>query len=485
MSVERTGPLSGDTGLTVCVDVGSTWTKAALVDTEAGSMVARVQHRTTLPGTTSGAAPHSDVLEGVDRCVALLCARHPAARGAEVLACSSAGGGLRIGVVGNEALVTAEAGRRVALSSGGHVVAVVAGAAFPGPPDLASLEAAEPDVVLLVGGTDGGDPEVLLRCARALADRARSDRAPGDRPWPVVVAGNRDAAAEVSDLLTAAGTPCTVTANVLPQIGVLDPGPARRAVREVFLSHVIGGSELSTGPRFAELVRGATPDVVLTAVELLAEHPSRVATPTPDGWVPHDRPGVVVVDVGGATTDVYSVVPLADGEGGPGPGRRLSREVVAVVPANRTVEGDLGVRWSATGTVTSALAVGGLLPADADAVREGVAGLLDDPARVPATPAERDLDARLAGWAAGEALRRHARAVTDLRTIGVVVGSGGALRHADDPAAVLAGVLRTDPSWLLPRDARVTVDADYVLAAAGLLAENHRAAALGLLERFC
>ena len=60
--------------------------------------------------------------------------------------------------------------------------------------------------------------------------------------------------------------------NVLPRIGELNPQPARAAIREVFLRHVIGGKRLSRGPRFASLVRGATPDVVLTAVELLAEH---------------------------------------------------------------------------------------------------------------------------------------------------------------------------------------------------------------------
>ena len=306
----------------VCVDVGSTWTKAALVDTAEGRLLARAQHHTTLPGPV-----HADVLEGLDACLERLAASHPTARDAEVRACSSAGGGLRIGVVGNEELVTAEAGRRVALSSGGRVVAVVAGGAGA---DLRPLLDSRPDVVLLVGGTDGGDSEVLLRCARALAGC----------PWPVVVAGNREAGAEVAALLDAAGTSCTTTANVLPRIGVLEPEPARRAIREAFLGHVIGGRELSSGPRFGDLVRGATPDVVLTAVEALADLPARDR---------EQRPGVVVVDVGGATTDVYSVVPLPEEPDAAG----LARDVVAATRANRTVEGDLGLRWSSTGTVAA------------------------------------------------------------------------------------------------------------------------------------
>ena len=78
-----------------------------------------------------------------------------------MLACSSAGGGLRIAVVGNEALVTAEAGRRVALSSGGKVVAVLGrSSADDSFDDL--VRDARPDVVLLTGGTDGGDEEGIL-----------------------------------------------------------------------------------------------------------------------------------------------------------------------------------------------------------------------------------------------------------------------------------------------------------------------------------
>ncbi len=65
----------------------------------------------------------------------------------------------------------------------------------------------------------------------------------------------------------------TATGNVLPRIGMLDPQPARAAIREVFLRHVIGGKRLSKGPRFGRLVRAATPDAVLTGVEVLADRP--------------------------------------------------------------------------------------------------------------------------------------------------------------------------------------------------------------------
>src|SRR5439155_468171 len=118
-------------------------------------------------------------------------------RAGDVLVCSSAGGGLRLAVVGYEALVSAEAGHRVALSAGARVVHVAAGRLAG--PDVAALRASRPDVVLLVGGTDGGDADVLTHNARRLAAaRLRV---------PVVVAGNADARDEVLDALRAARVP--------------------------------------------------------------------------------------------------------------------------------------------------------------------------------------------------------------------------------------------------------------------------------------
>ena len=191
----------------LCVDVGSTFTKAALVDVDSGVALAVAAHPTTLA---------TDVLEGV---AAVRSAVESAAgtRAGEVLACSSAGGGLRIAVVGYERLVTAEAGHRVALTAGGRVVHVHAGRLDPA--GVRALRAARPDVVLLVGGTDGGNADIVLANARRLAS-ARITA-------PVVYAGNADAADEARAVLAGAERRVTVAANVLPRIGVLEPTAAR------------------------------------------------------------------------------------------------------------------------------------------------------------------------------------------------------------------------------------------------------------------
>jgi uncharacterized protein (TIGR01319 family) len=449
----------------VCVDFGSTFTKAALVDLTDGRIVASASHRTTID---------TDVLDGYDACLASLVAQDARAASADVLACSSAGGGLRIAVVGNEELVTAEAGRRVALSSGGKVVAVVAASGrAPGDGHYAHVLAdARPDVVLLTGGTDGGNAEVLLTATRALV-------AAGWRR-PVVVAGNVEVRDEVSGVLC--GVPHVLADNVVPRIGVLAPDSARRAIREVFLAHVIGGKHLSARADFTAMVRGATPDVVLTGVELLAR------------GLGDEHPGVgdvVVVDVGGATTDVHSVVEIDPDTGYTEGG--LAREVVAATPVTRTVEGDLGMRWSA---VTTAAEAGLDDLADAAAARQA------DPGFVPASDPDRDADEAIARAAVGIALRRHAgrsrvvvspegrvveRTGQDLREVELLVGSGGVFRHGRPGVAarVLAGSTGSDfeDGWQLPRQARIVVDDQYVLAAAGLLVERHPVAAYLLVRR--
>jgi uncharacterized protein (TIGR01319 family) len=441
----------------LCVDVGSTFTKAALVDVGSGELLATASHRTTLPAPLAGGTHGGDVLHAVDA-VRAAAEERAGVRADRVLACSSAGGGLRIAVVGYERLVTAEAGRRVALSAGGRVVHVHAGPLQA--PDADQLRAARPDVVLLVGGTDGGDAEVLLHNARRLGI-ARL-------PAPVVVAGNAEAAPAAREELERRGRRVAVAANVLPRIGTLEPLGARAAIREQFLRHVIGGKGLSRGGRFARLVQAPTPDAVLAGVEVLAEAAGG---------------DVLVVDVGGATTDVYSVVTRQGEDALP------AREVVAPLWGARTVEGDLGMRWSAPGVVAAAAAEGLLAPGEEASLGEYARVVAADPGALPADPQP---DTRLAELAVTVALRRHGRATSPasaprpLKDVRVVVGSGGVLRHGDAERRrqVLSPTVGDHAGgWRVPEGASTVVDDRYVLFAAGLLAAEHPEAAAELARR--
>ena len=334
----------------------------------------------------------------------------------------------------------------------------------------AALDDSRPDVVLLVGGTDGGNSAALLTGARMLADaRWRT---------PVVVAGNVEARDEVATLLDGSATPYVLADNVVPRIGVLAPDSARAAIRAMFLTHVIGGKDLSVRADFSAMVRGATPDIVLTGVEVLAAALGR---------------DVVVVDVGGATTDVHSVVAIDPEDGS------LGREVVATTPVTRTVEGDLGMRWSALSTVASGVAAN-LFGAEPGLV-EAAQVRHDDPAHLPSGPADTSYDVAIATAATVLAVRRHAgrsrvvlsdegrvieRTGKDLREVDLLVGSGGVLSNADPDVAdgVLRSVVGTDPEgWQYPEHPEVVVDHDYVLAAIGLLADGHRSAAEALGKR--
>ena len=424
----------GPEALLLCVDVGSTFTKAALIDLGAARLVGTASVPTTV-GT--------DVLDGVRE----LRTRLAVPDEIEVVACSSAGGGLRLAVVGYERSVTAEAGHRVGLSAGARVVHVAAGSLDR--PGLAALRAARPDLVLLVGGTDSGNSEVLLHNAGRLAT-ARL-------PAPVVVAGNVSVRDEVATLLASTGRRHVLADNVVPEIGVISPESARAAIRAAFLEHVIGGKGLSRDPAFAAMVRAATPDAVLRGVEILA-----------------DTSGcdVLVLDIGGATTDVYSCL-TPQGEDA-----SLRREVVAPLWHARTVEADLGMRWNADGIVEAAQREA---LATSPALQPYAARLADHPAHLPDGPAEQALDLELARLAALVAVRRHGRPSSPgdsprpLTRVGLLVGSGGVLRHTGAAATgVLEAVIADHGGgWKVPVAARTGVDTAYVLFAVGLLGDTH------------
>jgi uncharacterized protein (TIGR01319 family) len=419
----------------LCLDVGSTFTKAVLVGPD-GTVRGTAETRTT--GST-------DVLDG---CHALAERLGAGADTTTTLACSSAGGGLRLAVVGYERQVTAEAGYRVGLTAGAKVVHVASGRL-----DDASVRAlgrALPDLLLLVGGTDGGNADVLRHNASRLARAALG--------VPIVLAGNVDAQHEVATLLRDAGQPVRVADNVVPEIGLIAPASARSAIRAMFLDHVIGGKGLSSSAAFREMIRAPTPDAMLRGVDVTSEV---LGT------------DLLVVDVGGATTDVYSVVTPDDQDAS------MRTDVAGTLWHARTVEGDLGVRWNAVEVVEAAARE--RVPVAAGLHRYATA-VAADPAHLPADDEEVALDLQLATIAALVAVRRHARPSTPgqsprpLGDVGVVLGSGGVLRHAtaEQGMRVLAAVTGDHAGgWRVPRSARTGVDVAYLLFAVGLLADEH------------
>ena len=332
-----------------------------------------------------------------------------------MLVSSSAGGGLLDPSWATRSRPARWPGHRVALTAGGVVVHV-----HSGPLDwagLSALRAARPDVVLLTGGTDGGNGEVLLHNARRLAGERRGA--------PVVIAGNAEVADEAAALLRGTGQRVQVVANVMPRIGQLVPEPARAAIRELFLRHVIGGKRLSRSRleemSFPHLVRTSTPDAMLAGVGVLA-----------------DQAGdVLVIDVGGSTTDVCSA--LGEVTLDELAGRRQAG--AAAGPAahgrGRSRHGAAPRRWSSRRSQRGCWTVRSRpWPARVRCSRP-TPGRWPSSRRTCRSPSsERGAEVQLATLAVRVAVRRHGRPARPgpdgrpLQRVAWMVGGGGVLRCA-------------------------------------------------------
>lgn len=443
-------------GVVALADFGSTYTKVRLVDPAAGELLARAEAPTTVSG---------DLMEGY---AAALAAASRSLGGDltidEQLAVSSAGGGLRVGAVGLVADLTAAAARQAALNAGARVEVVLAGSLDD--EQLDELQAARPEIVLFAGGTDGGQAELVLENARRLAARRIGGNA--------VVACNAAVADEAAELLRGGGSRVEVAANVMPALGRLEIDSARAAILRLFLEHVIGGKGLSATPEFERMVRLPTPEAVLEATRLLGD--------------------VVVVDVGGATTDVHSNRPAEPVQPG------IEDPLLPLPLTLRTVEGDLGLRAGAAGV---AAVEGRWLEAEGAgpeaAIRHAVSIRAGRPDWIPEEEGELRLDGLLAIGCAARALARHCgtmllsrsaagpptltREGADLREARLLLGTGGVFGHRRDSEWILREALRKrGERSLAPVDPVLAVDSKYVLAAAGLLATEDRDAAIRLLR---
>jgi uncharacterized protein (TIGR01319 family) len=454
-------------GVVALADFGSTYTKVSLVDPEEGRLLARAEAPTSIA---------TDLMEGY--AAALRDATESLAEPVEIereLAVSSAGGGLRVAAVGLVADLTAAAARQAALNAGARVEAVLAGTLDEA--QLGELRAVRPEIVLFAGGTDGGQAELVLENARRLAAQGLGGYA--------VVACNAAVAEEAAEILREGGAEAEVAANVMPALGKLEIESAREAILRVFLEHVIGGKGLSASPAFAQMVRMPTPEAVLEATRLL----SRGAETAPGIG------DVMVIDIGGATTDVHSdrLVEAAT------PG--IEDPLLPPPPTLRTVEGDLGLRAGSPGVL---VADGRWIEAEAeasvDSIRQSVSKRSGQPQWIPEDPAEAKLDGLLAIGCAAHAVTRHCgtmlltrgekgpptlvRDGPDLREVTRVLGTGGVFAHREDGERILREALaRRAPRSLAPADPTLWVDASYILAAAGLLATHDAGAALRLLAR--
>ncbi len=448
------------------IDFGSTYTKLTAVDVQTEQILGTAAAYTTV---------QTDINDGLNEGLKLLEQKIGKITYDKCYACSSAAGGLRMVTSGLVPELTGEAAKLASLGAGAKVVGIYAFQLTED--DLEQIKQSKPDIFLLVGGTDGGNTECILHNAKMLATL------PMD--FPIVVAGNRNAARECEKILQ--GREVYVCPNVMPKFGVLNIEPTQKQIREIFLNKIIQAKGLSKAAELLSDIMMPTPSAVLQAMNLLAQ-----------GCEGEAGIGeLVAVDVGGATTDIYSI---ADGM------PEQASTVFKGLPepfAKRTVEGDIGMRYSIRGIVDAAgidrvCQLSGL---SADRVEQLVNYLRQNTETVPnGDPEMEALDFALASLAIEEAVKRHAGTIEETYTmmgltyvqegknltkVQQIVVTGGSLIHTKRTAQIAAHALYSpaQPASLRPKQANVWVDRTYILAAMGLLSSYYPQTALRIMKK--
>ena len=437
------------------IDFGSTYTKLRAIDLAQARVLASAQGPSTVT---------SDVTVGLDAALADLERKLNGLPPFKYrLASSSAAGGLRMVTIGLVRELTAEAARQAALGAGAKVIGTFAYRLTPA--DDHRIAELAPDIILLAGGTDGGNSDVIRHNAARIAASALA--------CPIVVAGNRDVAQDLVTLLARNGKTAVLTENVMPSFGELNIDPAREAIRKVFIDRIVHAKGIDRAAARFDALLMPTPAAVMEGARLVADGPS-------------GRGGLgdlLVIDIGGATTDVHSVSAGAPTREG------VIQHGLPEPRVKRTVEGDLGMRHNAEAIVDA-------IGLDAVRARSGLAKetveeilrkIAADVEHLPQNAEEAAFDEALAWAAVRLAVKRHAGTVKivqtvqgpvlvqtgkDLTGVTYVIGTGGPLAHGTTPATVLQAAVADgrDPSSLQPAAPQLLVDSGYLLYAAGLLA---------------
>lgn len=444
------------------IDFGSTFTKMVAFDLDAEELIARVQ----VPSTVD-----TDITIGLEEAFAEISREIKIgdAEKRQAVACSSAAGGLRVVCVGLVPEYTTEASRRAALGAGAKIVGAYSYELTAS--ETSDLEEIAPDIVLLTGGTDGGNKKVIIHNAKMLS-------ATGPRISNIIVAGNKSSYDEIRAIFAGSNKNIIYTKNVMPEIGRLDAEPSNREIRELFLKRITEAKGIARARTIITDVIMPTPSAVLEAAKLIAD-----GLPGCPGFGE-----LLLVDVGGATTDVYSIA-----KGAP------TKDVVSLIGlpepyAKRTVEGDLGLFHNVE--TLKALATGGDIPQNFDETVNSFCKM----GSVPESDEQIECHLLLSRLAVKTAVERHVGKIEiimstngevlmqrgkDLTGVRILIGAGGPVSFSRSPHLVLEGALFQEelPALLKPKNPEVMLDKNYILFAVGLLAQSEPAKALNIIRK--
>ncbi len=471
----------------LATDCGSTTTKAILIEREDGEY--RLQVRGEAPTTVE--APYEDVTRGVLNAVreveelsgralisegAILRPRQ-GERGVDVyLSTSSAGGGLQMTVVGLVRTMTAESAQRAALGAGAIVMDTISRDDGRRPHErIQRLRELRPDMILISGGVDGGEKRRVVEMAEVVAAAAPRARLGEGYELPVIYAGNVKAREEIDEAL-GGKVALTMTDNLRPQLEREHLFPTRQAIQDLFLEHV-----MAHAPGYGNLVSWTDADIMPTPaavgaiMQTIAER---------------ENINVVGVDIGGATTDVFSVF-----------GAQF----------NRTVSANLGMSYSISNVYAETGAEQILRWVPDPATGAGLANRIRNkmirPTSIPQTLGDLQLEQAVAREALRLAFEQHKSLATglkgvqqertisdtfdqklsgativDMMSLDLLVGSGGVLSHA--PRRSQAAMMLIDgfqPEGIT----QLAVDSIFMMPQLGVLAGIHADAATQVFHRDC
>ena len=381
----------------------------------------------------------------------------------DLIATSSAAGGLRMTVHGLVYDMTVKAAKEAALGAGANIKFITAGKLRKS--DLKKIKEINPNIILIAGGVDYGERDTALFNSEQIAELGLN--------VPVIYAGNIENQEEIRDIFKAKNLELYIVGNVYPKIDELNIEPTRSIIQDVFEKHIIHAPGME---KIRDMVTGPimpTPGAVMQASQLLYE----------------EIGDLVTIDVGGATTDIHSVTEESD---------EISRILLSPEPlAKRTVEGDLGVYVNMLNIVDM---VGkDELIKELSINQVELEKLIANHKPIPVEELEKHFVEALTLHATITAIKRHCGHIKhlygpsgkttiaegkDLTQVKYIIGTGGALTRLPKRIEILKQVSISNKGMeLLPNnDAEILIDNDYIMASLGVMSKMYPDQALKLLK---
>lgn len=373
----------------------------------------------------------------------------------KMLSASSAAGGLKLTVHGLQLDMTVKAAKEAALGAGGNIKMITAGRLRRS--DIENIKKISPNIIIIAGGTDYGERDTALYNADLISKEKLN--------IPVIYCGNKANCDDIEYIFK--DEELYITDNVYPRIDELNVEPTRRIIQKAFEKNITKAPGMT---KIHQMVNGTilpTPGAVMESAKALY----------------HIIGDLVVIDVGGATTDIHSAT-----EGS----SEISDILVTPEPVfKRTVEGDLGVYVNSE-NIISLLEKNDIDGVSIDFIRDNIKP-------IPVSEDEFKCSKILSGKAANIAINRHVGYIKrlygssnkyaaygkDLSKVKYIIGTGGALIKLGNGEEILENIIyKKDDLTMLPKNkAKILLDKNYIMASAGVLFRENEEAAVSLLKK--